>query len=186
MKDNKKFSARRRAALTQSLKGAAATGALAGSYVWKKPIVEFVNLPAHAQTSLEALTITRIRVTGAISDTPDLLVENPAPGTNVGTVSGAEDTGHINIRGVISHLPAGVTGITISGTAATGIDSTNSAHCIFDTSNPCLASVPVDTADGEFIFNSGIEGLDDYDNTYTLTFSVAGLPDTIIRFNISP
>lgn len=185
MKNDQKFSARRRSALRKSLKGMAATGIVAGTQVWKKPIVGFVTLPVHAQTSA-GLTVTRLRVSSADAGDGLLAVNDPAPGTNVGTISGADDTGAIVIRGLITPPPAPGTQVQISGVPATAIDNGN-VNCIFNSPpNPCPVSVPVDTTNGEFSLNTGIEGLDDGSNTYTLTFSVVGLPDTVIAFNVEP
>ncbi len=179
----KKFSEKRRAALKKSMQGAVATGAVTVAANWTKPIVESVMLPAHAQASQAAINISNMTVSG-VNPNVTLSVNNPVNGSNVGTINGASDAGSFSLTGVINPPPPAGTQISISVDESANIADSGVFPCVLLLPG-CPGSAPINASNGDFSFTNAIEGLDDGANVYTVTLSVSGVPETVIRFNVT-
>lgn len=190
MKKQDKFNVKRRAALKKSLKGAIATGAVATSYGWSKPVVESVVLPVHARTSGCDISITNITVNeSACADCGQVFsASNPTSGSSLGTfpVDGSADNGALSASGVIVPPPPAGTVVQISGTAQQTVDNTPN-NCFFaQDGGPCVREVPVNSTNGDFsLSGEAVNGLDDNGsvNQYTIRFVTMDCPDFVVTFS---
>lgn len=189
MREKKKFNEKRRAALKKSLKGAAAAGGvITAAHTWEKPVVESMVLPAHAQTSMGALTISNITITeSACSDCGvPVNVDDPTSGTSIGAFvfDGSADSGTMDVNGILTPPPPPGTVVDISATTLNQVDSAND-NCFFESPDPCSVSVPVNSTNGDFsLAGEAVNGMDDGSNVVTVTLSAIGAPPFVITFDI--
>jgi len=189
MDKNSKFSVKRRAALKKSLKGAVATGVVATSHGWSRPVVESIVVPAHATTTGCDLTISNITLT--ITDDPAsplLSASNPVSGANLGSFdvdceSNQDGDARLNASGMITPPPPPGTNVLISVSTSVAVAD---SYCFFLSvdSGPCAVEVPVNSTNGDFsLLNQTINGLDDDSNTVTMTFTSMDCPSFVVDFS---